>query len=430
MVLKKYILFIAITVLLISCDKNDKQITNTEDYQSYLTSNDTQSIAFAEAEKEFWKAKHEAAPNQVSYLGPLAASHSTLFEYNGTIDDLKKSEAYLVEANKKRAYKSASLLRALAKNYISQHRFKEALALLNSAFVLGEKKLSTQKMLFDVYLELGDEPNASKNLAAIKDLNDFDYLIRLSKWLDHQGDLDAAIAYLEKAKLKAEGTNSESLMLWSYSNLADFYGHAGNIKVAYKYYLKALAIDSNYTYALRGIAWIVFSHEKNSTEAANIINAIAKKHNTPDLQLFKADLAEFENDTKSQEIYLQNYLSMVNNKSYGAMYTSYNALIYADSDDQIDTAIALATQEIENRPTAHSYDLLAWAYHKKGASQKALDIIQNHVVNKTFEPVILYHMAEIYKANGMGKFAMKIKKELLESAFEIGPLMSQKVHKI
>jgi hypothetical protein len=41
----------------------------------------------------------------------------------------------------------------------------------------------------------------------------------------------------------------------------------GRIQESYDSYLKTLAIDPNYSYALKGIAWIVFSHERNTKEA-------------------------------------------------------------------------------------------------------------------------------------------------------------------
>jgi hypothetical protein len=48
----------------------------------------------------------------------------------------------------------------------------------------------------------------------------------------------------------------------------------GRIQESYDSYLKTLAIDPNYSYALKGIAWIVFSHERNTKEAKRIVEAI------------------------------------------------------------------------------------------------------------------------------------------------------------
>ena len=62
--------------------------------------------------------------------------------------------------------------------------------------------------------------------------------------------------------------------------------------------------------------------------------------------------------------------------------------------------------------------------------QEALDVMEKHVVNKTFEPEALYHLAQIYKANNKLDEAKTLKKELLESTFELGPLMAEKIREI
>ena len=144
--------------------------------------------------------------------------------------------------------------------------------------------------------KLGDYPEALKNLNAISDMNDYDYLIRLAKWNDHKGDLKTAITFMEKARDIAIEDDDKTLKIWSYSNLGDFYGHAGRIQESYDSYLKTLEIDPNYSYALKGIAWIVFSHERNTTEANRIITAIAKTHDTPDFYLLKSQIAQFSGD--------------------------------------------------------------------------------------------------------------------------------------
>ncbi len=426
---KKYIYFLALAIIFTSCiQQNEKQITAKNDYDHLLRNEKNESLTFAENEREFWKTKYTDAPNQLSYLSKLAQAHTLLFEYNGSIEDLKKSEELLLKANVNTQYKKVGFLHALSKNYSTQHRFKEALELLEKARHIGEKKQTTYKMLFDVYLELGNNSNAEKYLKKIKNNSDFDYLIRLSKWLDHKGNLTAAIRTMERASQKAEIINDKSLLLWSYSNLGDFYGHAGNIKASYRQYLKALTINPDYTYALRGIAWIVFSHEKNPAEALRIIDAIALKKLTPDLLLFKADILAYQN--KNSNSSLQQYIELVANKSYGDMYNSYNAMLYAEDTNTIEKAYVIARQEVLNRATPQSYDLLAWTYHKKGNSKEALRIVEQYIQGKTFEPSILYHMAEIYKANNLGKLAMSLKKELLECTFELGPLESKKIYKL
>jgi tetratricopeptide (TPR) repeat protein len=194
--------------------------------------------------------------------------------------------------------------------------------------------------------------------------------------------------------------------------------------------LETLAIEPNNSYALKGIAWIAFSFEKDSKEANRIIDIISKTHNTPDFYLLKAQIAEYENDYSSKLQNLTNYFKMLTDNDYGAMYNKYNTLIYADNKDTAFKALQLAQIEINHRPTPDSYDLLAWSYYNLGESKKALEIAQEHVVGKSFEPKLNYHLAMIYKANNINSKIEPIKMELLSSVFELGPNMEQKIKQL
>lgn len=413
--------------ILIGCNKTTNKITDSKDYNSYLENNENKELALANKEHRFWTEKLEKTPNQFPYLEKIASANTQIFSTSGEIDHLIKAEKKLVKVNKRTNYNNAGYLRSLARNYISQHRFKEALEYLLKAEENGEKLIYTQQMLFDVHMELGNTEKAKYYLNTIKDLSDFGYLIRLSKWSDHKGDLDAAIKYMEQAKARAESSKNENLMQWSYANLGDYYGHANRIEDSYNMYLKTLAINPNNAYVKKGIAWIAYSHEKNPDEALRIINAIQSKHSSPDYYLLKAEIAEFQNDDKKKTEHIKRYLAAVQNQYYGNMYNKNNALLYAEELNKVDTALQIAKKEIENRPTPQSYDLLAWSYYHKGEAKKALEIVREHIASKTFEPEAQYHMAAIYKANGMGKDAKKLKKELLESAYELGPVLEQHI---
>jgi tetratricopeptide (TPR) repeat protein len=415
---------------MIDCTNNPIQITQKADYESYLNVKNNKSLIFAQNEIDFWQKKFDAAPNQISYLSLIAANYATLFEYTGDIKFLYKTEELLVKSNETYNYSKVSIVRSLARNYISQHRFKEALALANKALAIGEGRKETQKLLFDVQMELGNYPEAVKNLNAIKDMKDFDYLIRLAKWNDHKGDLDTAITFMEKAKNIAEKDNNKTLKIWSYSNLGDFYGHAGRIQESYDSYLKTLALDPNYSYALKGIAWIVFSKERNTKEANRIIDAITTTHSTPDFYLLKSQIAQFDGDTINEIKNRNAYFSMMNSNDYGAMYNKYNALIYADDKKTAPKALEIAKIEVEHRPTADSYDLLAWSYLNLGQNKKALEIALNHVAGKSFEPKVQYHLAMIYKSNNLSQKSAPIKEELLSCLYELGPNFEKKINQL
>lgn len=430
---KTLFILVLVTFTFFGCGQHEESnVTEAKDYEKYLSLHSNNKLDLAQKELIFWQDKLTRNPNQFAYLLPLASAHSTIFEYTGNIQNLKSAEACLIQANERVNYSSPGYLQALSRNYISQHRFKEALALLEKAEDIGDKLSITEKMLFDVHLELGNDKKAYYYLLATKRLNDFDYLIRLSKWEDHQGNLDNAINYMEKVKNIAEQAKNEALMLWSYTNLADFYGHAGRIQDAYQHYLMALNINPNYNYALKGIAWIAYSHEKNTEEANRIIDYLITKSDAPDLYILKADIAEFKGEFDNKKKYLNHYFSILNENasSYGEMYNSYNIDLYTASLKTIEQAVVLANREVNNRATPGSYAWLAWAELQDGNNESALAIINQHVVNKTYEPTALYHMAEIYKANGLNKKVRTIKKELMASLFELGPNMKPNIEQL
>jgi hypothetical protein len=415
---------------MISCEKKIDQVTNPKDYNVFLEMKENKSLDFAKSEIDFWQKKFDAAPNQITYLSQIASNYSKLFEITGNINDLYKTEELLLKSNETFKYAYVGTIRSLGRNYISQHRFKDALVLANKALAIGEGMKETQKLLFDVNMELGNYTEAQKNLNSLTDMKDFDYLIRISKWNDHLGDLKTAISFMEKARDIAITNDNKGLKIWTFSNLGDLNGHAGNIKASYDYYLKTLAVEPNNSYALKGIAWIAFSHEKNTTEAKRIIDVVSKKHNSPDFYLVKSQIAEYEKNTDAEKQNLSSYFKMLTDHNYGAMYNKYNTLIYADDKTTASKALEIAKIEIDHRPTPDSYDLLAWSYYNLGDIKKALEIEEKYVVGKSFEPKLNFHLATIYKANNLLAKVAPIKKELLASTFELGPVLEQKINNL
>jgi tetratricopeptide (TPR) repeat protein len=416
-----------VSFLMLSCNQKSNTITSQKDYDKYLEIKDNKSRDFVQGEIDFWENKFVAAPNQILYLSLLASNYSKLFENTGNVKYLYKAEELLLKSNETYKYSVVGTIRSLARNYISQHRFKEALGLANKALAIGEGMKETQKLLFDINMELGNYVQAEENLKNLNDASDFDYLIRISKWNDYLGDLKTAISLMEKAKDIAILNNNKYLQIWTYSNLGDLNGHGGNIQKSYDYYLKTLELEPNNSYALKGIAWIAFSHERNTVEAKRIIDKISIRHHTPDFYLLKAQIAEYENNTSAKNENLTAYFQMLDSINYGAMYNKYNVLIYADDKSTASKALEIAKIEIAHRPTPDSYDLLAWSYYNLGDTKKALEIAEKYVVGKSFEPKLNYHLATIYKANNKEAKMVPIKQELLNSIYELGPNMEQKI---
>ena len=413
------IISIVFALFLASCASEEKtQITNQSDYQHFLV---TEPVKLTSKYFELWNSKIKPDSMQLLSFGIVGGEYTRYFNETGDIAYLKKAEQSLKKAAEIAAIGKSGYYRALARNYISQHKFKAAFYWADKAYALGSGLQASKALLFDVHMELGNYQTAESLLVEIRNDEDFEYLIRAAKWSDYQGNLSAAIVYMERAKAKTDASANKVLKIWAYTNLADFYGHAGRIEEAYAYYLSALALDNDNAYAKKGIAWIVFSHEKNPKEALRILDQITATNQNPDYHLLKAEIASYMKEDFQAKGYLDAYYRSTQNTAYGSMYNAYTIKFYLEETQQFQKAVALAQEEVINRATPQAYDLLAYSHLKNGEADKALHLINKYVRGKTFEPEATYHMAEIYKANGDNEKVQVLKKELEDVAFEMGP---------
>ncbi|WP_144960256.1 tetratricopeptide repeat protein [Gillisia sp. Hel_I_86] len=418
-------------LLIISCKdstsekEKDNKITKAEDYNNFLAIQKARSTS---PYFELWNSKITADSMELSSFTAVAGQYNMFFESTGDIAYLKKAEQALEKAVQVANIDKEKYYRALARNYISQHRFKEAMVYADSAAQLSKNIPATQHLLFDVHMELGNYGKADSIKKLFADPEDFDYIIRAAKWNDYKGKLDMTIMFMERAKEKAEASKNRGQLLWVYSNIADYYGHDGRIQDSYEHYLKTLEIDSSNAYAKKGIAWIAYSKDNNSVEAQRILDSVLTGHVSPDYYLLKAEIVEFENDKKAKKSAMDSFWKLANDPAYGNMYNTYKIEALTEHAATKKEALALAEQEIENRATPETYQLLALANLANGNKEKALAIINDHVVDKTFEPTALLTMAKIYKANMMPDMVIDIKEELLEAGYEMGPVKLREIH--
>jgi tetratricopeptide (TPR) repeat protein len=425
----KNLITLTYLLLVVGCARdNPQEITSVLDYEEYLTATMTPSKDEALNELVFWKLRLTKDSLSTIALSKIAGLYTSLYTIRGDISDLYTAEKIIKKALRLSARNKDTYLRSLAHNYITQHRFKEAKVLLDSAYEFPDNKRATEFMLFDVSMELGDYRKADEVLGKIKNNADHNYLIRLSKWSDHKGNLDAAIRYMEQAKNIAESGGVESLKVWTYSNIADFYSHAGRLKDAYEHYLMTLELQPDNAYAKKSIAWIVYASEKNSAEATRILDAISTYHKVPDYYLLKAELAEFDENHSEVKAQEENFIKALATKDYGDMYNAYLIELYAKTKPEY--ALSLAKLEVENRATPEAYQLLAYAQLMAGKSDKALMTIKSYVTGQTFEPKAIYISALVYKANGMVDRLPGLKAELNEAAFELGPVIMREIEKL
>lgn len=424
-------LYAFLTLLVItSCKKESgsnenstpKIVTVAADYNSYLDTNDSLFVAKLKREIDSLEAIIEVNPTGVLDLGRLSAKLNLMYDLKGNVSDLNRS-VEMQEAVVANMYINPDNSKYnLAQAYIKQHKFKKADSLMNS-FATGSLSKESQMLYFDIAMELGDYERAEKMLNALSNKSNYNYLIRAAKWNDYKGDLKATIRLMEEAKTLADQSGNPSIQLWSNSNIADYYGHDGQIEKSYDHYLKTLELDPMNTYALKGIAWIVYSHERNPEEALRILNKIKERHPLPDYDLAIAEVLEHQDFSDEIESLRLSFLSEVEKKAYGAMYNTYKIeqLLSGNELEQM-IALEIARTEIDNRSTPETQSLLSYALLKNGKLQEALMNQQQYVIGKTYEPVAQLHSLEILIANGKTEEALEYREDLSGAAYELGPV--------
>ena len=422
-------LFVIISFSLIAC--SNKKIVRPNDYDAFLSDDKKieKQVGKVNAELDFWQARLIKDTGNFVDMLQLASNYTSRFKVAGNVNDLHMADSFYSICLQKVKASDPEIFFSMAQNAITQHRFQDAWKSLLIADSIGVNPYILNLLKFDAAMEIGLYSLASSNLEKIRDKNNFDYLVRKAKLEDHNGDLDNAIVSMEKALKDAEAKDKKPLILWARSNLADMYGHAGRIQDSYNKYLEVLRMDSNYLYALKGIAWIAYSHDHNTKEAKRILNYILSQTSMPDLFLTLAEIEEFDGNGKEKERYVENFLAEVEKPGYGNMYNKYLVKIYTDEKHDYNKALAIAEKEVNSRPTAETNSWLAWAHYKMGNTTKAYELIRENVLNKSFEPEVLLHAGNILRSSGKTTEAKKVLNECLESSFELGPVSTSQIRK-
>ncbi|WP_367390974.1 tetratricopeptide repeat protein [Lewinella sp. LCG006] len=379
----------------------------------------TYRAAYYDQEIAFWSAKLENSPEQLTFALQLANAYEARFNAFARIDDLKEAEDLLTNGLAAASLQRTTFLRALARNYISQHRFQEALLLAEEAMGRSDNQMTSTYLLFDVKMELGQYEEAERLLQKIYTKGGFNYLIRKAKWEDHKGNLAFAIARLEEAKENLDPLTDKTQAIWLYANLADFYGHQGEVEKAYEHYRMTLALDPGNWYVYKGLAWMAYAHDDNPRLAREMVHQIMRHNDSPDLHLLLAEIYAYEGNQACATDEEETFRLTTKVPAYGHMYRIPICELELEKTRK-QNALVLALAEVRERPTPETYDLLAYAYYRNGSVTAAQEVAMQHVWQKTFEPVAMMHLREIFPYHE--EIQGFTKEELAGAAFEIGPV--------
>jgi tetratricopeptide (TPR) repeat protein len=420
-----------IAMLIAACKQNGDKIVNEEDYRSFISdTSQVKKLTETDTEISFWRHRLQLNKDDLAAKMKLASLLSARFDLSGNITELHSADSLYRVINQVNRFSSSATYRSLAYLSVKQHEFRRAKTYLDSALAMGDDRYQTLLSLFDVQMELGQTISAEKTLNSLADKNNFQFLVRQAKLEDSKGDISKAIAIMEKAAAKVNADTETFLYLWANSNLADMYGHANRFEDSYRTYLKVLQKDPGYYHCLKGIAWLAFSHDRNTSEAKRILLYLKQKHPVPDYDLLLAEIAAYEGRSNDQQQYTSLFINVVTTPAYGNMYNKYVCDLEAAIQGNNDAALKIAETEVSNRPTNGSFALLAWTYCHSNNIQRSLDIIRRHLKDKNLEPDAMYKIGMIYHVAGDKTNARTYLEKAYESAYELGPLISSQIEQV
>lgn len=426
--MKKIFSILISCISLFGCTNHSAKIADEKDFSNLLeTAQLNQHLELLKMDMNFWNSRLQKNNSDLGAQVKMASLYNKLFQYIGNINDVHKSDSLYHAANKLQKHFGSGIYRSLAANCVTQHQFKQADLYLDTAAAMGDDRSLTSLQQFDVKLELGQYNQAEKILNSFRYKNTFEYYIRLSKLQDHKGNAEESIRMMEKALAEMESAKNDHLILWAKTNLADMYGHHNRVEDAYRLYVNVIHADPNYYQAWKGIAWIAFSHDRNTAIAKKILGWLKANHPVPDYDLLLAEIASFENDLSGKNNYITSFINEVSKPVYGDMYNKYLFALLTDEQQNFSAAMRIAETEVNNRPTPQSYDLLAWANYKTGNFSEAGQIARAQVIKRTFEPTASFHIGLILKSTGNKKMARQYLLNALESSFELGPLVTNEI---
>lgn len=427
--MNKFIVLALLTCAICSCRENN-QFVQTADYLPFLQSKLSERKEHHNAaEISFWQNKLNTDTGNFIYKQELGFHVLSRFQLYGRAEDLLTADSLFISSSAKLNNSNPELFYTRSQNAITLHRFADALTYTKLAEEKGGAAYTNRLLFFDAAMETGMYQSAEIKLNQLSDKQGFDYLIRKAKLEDHYGRLDEAILLMEKALDKASTQPGGPAYNWVLSNLGDMYGHAGHIEEAYQSYLSVLKQDSTNLHCLKGIAWIAYSHDKNTTAAKQILHFIQSKTALPDVHLLLAEIAAFENNHAEKEKQLTLFIKEAERPVYGAMYNKYLLDIYTTGRKDTAKVLAIAVKENKSRPTPETFTWLAAALHSNGQTAEATAIIRKYILQQTAEPDLLAICAEVLAANGNKPEAKSLYKACLESSFEMGPVKTAAINR-
>jgi tetratricopeptide (TPR) repeat protein len=241
------------------------------------------------------------------------------------------------------------------------------------------------------------EARSAFERALSKDPNFFGALAALTQMDLEDKHLDVARARVDAA-VKRDGRNSRTATL-----AAETYFALGDYAQAEPALRQAIEVDPG-NLRTYGLLAQVLASQKRLAEGTREFETLARRApNVVGVQTFVGVLLQIQNRTDEARAQYQKVLEIDPRAGVAA---NNLAMIYADSGQQLDTALQLAqTAKAQLPDDPRISDTLAWVYYKKNLSESAIPILEPLTRQDPNNPTYRYHLGLAYAQGGKDSLA-------------------------
>ena len=286
--------------------------------------------------------------------------------------------------------------RMLTNTWLSQHRFREALAEAKLCLAARSNDAWLYGAMGDAHLELGEYPqafDAFDRMVALKP-NAASYA-RVSYARELQGDLPGALNLMKMAAEATSAQDPESLA-WHHAQLGHLYLEMGRLADARQEYAHADYAFPGHPFAMDGLARVKAAEGDEAGALALVMQTIATSPTPADLA-FAGDLLLALGRRDDAE---RQYMLAEAAWRSDAPEPARLARFLVERGRRLDEALRMAEAVAADRRDIFTEDALAWGYFATGNLVKAQEAMAQALRTGSRDRIIRYHAAAIAQAAG------------------------------
>ncbi len=292
-----------------------------------------------------------------------------------------------------------TFLRMLNEIDLQRHNFRDVAARSQDLLRYQQSDPGIWGNMGDASMELGEYEQARDSYLRMFELRpNLSSYNRLAYWRFVTGDPASAIRLMREA-IDA-GSDTPENVAWCWAELGDMYFKTGNLAQARDAYESAIKLFPSLHRAYAGLGK---THAAYGETGAAIQSYQRAQSIVPMVEYAGAleDLFALERKNKeaAHEREMVDIIFRIG-RDRGEKTNRNLAIVLADHDRNLNTALELMRAEIQERPDVYTYDALSWVLFKAGLVAEAADASRRALRLATPEPLFYFHARAIAEASG------------------------------